>query len=233
MKRFDAGGWWLPDSEEHLQQWMTTVSDRRGDRLLYQGKKYRMAMEHVKRRRVAVDIGGHVGLWSWQMAQDFATVHAFEPMTEHRECWRANMADFGNATLYPFALGEVPGMVRVVTRTPGSSGDTGVDPAAERSSLRAAIDTVGEEVELRTLDSFGLTDVDFIKVDTEGFEVFVMRGAVETLLRCKPCCIVEQKPETGGAQRYGVGVTDAVTFLESLGAKRRAGIQGDYILSWD
>ena len=35
------------------------------------------------------------------------------------------------------------------------------------------------------------------------------------------------------AARYGIGVTEACDFLESLGAVRRAGIQGDYIYSWD
>jgi hypothetical protein len=44
---------------------------------------------------------------------------------------------------------------------------------------------------------------------------------------------VEQKPETGMADRYGIGVTDGVEFLKSLGAKVRAGIQGDYIMSFD
>lgn len=233
MQRFEQGGWWLPEGEKHLQEWMRKVNDRRGGRLLYQGRKYRMALQFVKQRRVAVDVGAHVGLFSWQMAQDFAQVHAFEPMSEHRECWVANMGTgVERATLYPFALGEAPGMVRVVTRTPGSSGDTGIDPDAERSSLRAAVGDVGEECELRTLDSFELQHVDFLKADCEGFELFVMRGAIETLKRCKPCIMVEQKPETGGAQRYGVGVIDAVKFLESLGAKRRGGLQGDYFLSW-
>jgi FkbM family methyltransferase len=219
MKRFDE--WWMPDHEEHLQEWMNTVGDRRHGRLAYQGRKYDEAMKYVTQWRVAIDVGAHVGLWSFQMGRDFEHVEAFEPMPDHRECWYKNIDDPW-VNMHPFALGAAAAPVHIRTRTANSSGDTGVDPAGE-----------GVEVEQRTLDSFGFTDVDFLKIDCEGYELFVCQGARETLLRCKPCVIVEQKPETGGAALYGIGVTDAVDYLKSLGAVLRTGIQGDYILSWD
>lgn len=219
-------GWYLPDGEEHLQAWMRRMKQAvPGGRLGYQQHKYQTALKWVKARRVAVDVGAHVGLWSWPMAHDFGRVVAFEPMPAHRDCWFANMEDLpsrGRAILEACALGDRAGEVKMRTRTAGSSGDTGVE-----------LDGDGVAAPLRTLDSFGLVDVDFVKIDCEGYEVFVCAGAEETLRRCRPCVIVEQKPETGGARRYGVGVTDAVAFLECLGARRRAGIQGDYILSWD
>ena len=238
MQFFEDGGWYLPDDEGHLQQWMLKMQQKVGpagaERLGYQAQKYRAALAHVRpERRTAIDIGSHVGLWSWPMSFDFEHVAAFEPMPEHRDCWRANMSGRDNVSLHAFALGERADIVKVRTRTPGSSGDTGVDPVAERSSLRAAVDTEGVSVDMRTLDSFKMMNVDFIKIDCEGYELFVLRGAVETLKRWKPCVIVEQKPETGMADRYGIGVTDGVEFLKSLGAKVRAGIQGDYILSWN
>jgi FkbM family methyltransferase len=222
MKRFDE--WWFPDHEEHLQEWLATVGDRQHGRLIYQGHKYRAAMGYVRPEpRRAIDVGAHVGLWSFQMAWDFGVVEAFEPMLEHRECWARNMSHETewHVGLWQYALGAEPGTVHVRTRTANSSGDTGVEPDGE-----------GLAVEQRTLDSFGFDDVDLIKIDCEGYELFVCQGARETLLRCRPVVIVEQKPETGGPERYGIGETDAVTFLESLGAVRREGIQGDYILSW-
>lgn len=229
MKFFEDVGWRMPDGEEHLQQWMHTKNVRVNGRLTYQYHKYEAALQWVKQRRVAVDVGAHVGLWSWHMARDFEQLYAFEPMSQHRECWAANMSEGlqGAKTgpmLYGVALGDHADVVTVRNRTPNSSGDTGVEPAGS---------TLGETVPLRTLDSFDLPTVDFLKIDCEGFELFVLQGSMATLQRCRPTVIVEQKPETGMEKRYGVGTTDAVELLESLGAKRRKVLQGDYILSWD
>ena len=237
MLRFEQGGWWLPDGEEHLQQWMLKVNHKENGldgetRLTYQYHKYQAAMKHTARRGRAIDVGAHVGLWSWVMARDFLDVVCFEPVTVHQECWEANMKSAKNATLHRVALGATSSVARVRNRTPGSSGDTGIDPVAERSSLRASIQDEGEEVQVRTLDEFNIPNVDFIKIDCEGYELYVLQGAVDTIKRCRPCIIVEQKPETGMKDRYGLEPADCLNFLGRLGMRVRAGIQGDYILNF-
>lgn len=226
MKYDSETGWYLPDHEKHLIEWMMKVKKRRGDRLLYQGHKYDLALSFCREKRVAIDIGGHVGLWSWQMAQDFESVNAFEPMPDHADCFERNLAGFDSVTLNRCALGPERGEVVMRTRTADSSGDTGIEPDAPHDLPG------GHMAEMHRLDDFDLVDVDFIKIDCEGYELFVLQGAMETLKRCKPCIIVEQKPETGMEARYNIGTTDAVKLLESIGAKRRKAIQGDYILSW-
>lgn len=219
MKKFDA--WWMPDDEEHLLHNMQTVNRRVQDRLTYQYSKYADALGHTPQRRTVIDVGGHIGLWSYFMAQDFKTLHAFEPMERHRECWIKNVGGFANATVYPFALGAVEGSVELETRTANSSGDTQVMNTGAPGAL---------SIPQKTLDSFQFQDVDLIKIDCEGYEEFVLRGAVETLERCKPCVIVEQKP--GHGKKYGFAQGSAIQFLESMGAKVRTEISGDYILTW-
>ena len=228
MIRFEEGGWWLPDGEQHLQGWMRQVNMREtgpgGEtRLTYQYRKYAACRPFTRAWRVGVDVGAHVGLWSWVMARDFGSVLGFEPMPEHAACWEKNLDGAENATLLPYALGADPCSVFLKTRTANSSGDTGVEPGAVE----------GIAAELRRLDEFDLAEVDFIKIDCEGYELYVLQGAAETLKRCKPCLIVEQKPETGMEARYGVTAKQAIGFLEGLGAKLRQVIQGDYIFSWD
>ncbi len=186
-------------------------------RLTYQYSKYENAIKWTKNRLHAVDVGAHIGMWAYWLARDFLNVDAFEPVPEHRECFHKNVtAD--HVHLHYCALGALPGKVFLKNFTPDASGDTGI----------SADD--GIPADMRRLDDFGMNDVSFIKIDCEGYELHVLKGAEDTLRRCKPCVIVEQKPRV---DRYGLTPKDGVMYLESLGAKLRAALAGDYILSWD
>lgn len=209
--------WRLPDGETHLVNWMLNRNQRVDGRLTYQYHKYEAARDQCKQRHVALDIGAHVGLWSYWMARDFQKLIAFEPKPSHVECWHANMAAYDNAILHEVALGNERRKIGLKTG-PSSSGDTSVDLSAS-------------DVPMCKLDDYKLRDVDLIKIDCEGYEAFVLEGARETLTRCKPVLIVEQKP--GHGQRYGRGEHDAVTLLEAMGATMVWEYAGDYVLTFE
>ncbi|MES2712176.1 MAG: FkbM family methyltransferase, partial [Pseudomonadota bacterium] len=68
------------------------------------------------------------------------------------------------------------------------------------------------QVPVRPLDSMGLTDLTHVKLDCEGAEYEVLRGARETLVRCRPFLTIEIE------ERHRVGSTWAVpAFLDALG----------------
>lgn len=213
MKPF--GGWMFPDHEQHLIEWLQKVQDEKDGRLRYQGKKQDLAVSFCQKKRIAVDVGGHIGLWSYYLAQQFEMVHAFEPVADHRECFAMNVRAT-NLILYPCALGDREGSIAMHT-SQGSSGDSWVRGDGD--------------IPMHRLDSYGFHDVDLIKIDCEGAELPVLRGAEEILRRCHPVVIVEQKP--GHAQRFGFGETEAVDYLQSLGATLKARKAGDFILAWD
>jgi FkbM family methyltransferase len=218
---FEFQGIWFPDGEKHFPEWMAKNGELVDGRGTYQIKKFRAAMEYVKNFRVAVDVGGHVGLWAMHLAKCFQMVHAFEPVQEMRQCFRKNV-ESGRVHIYGYALGAESGRCNMKYDR-ADSGGTHVERMA------AEIDDDPSIVEMRTLDSFGLSNLDFLKIDCEGYEHHVIEGAIETLLRCKPCVIVEQKPHKL-VHNFGIKGTPALDPLKEMGYRVAKEIGGDYIM---
>lgn len=57
------------------------------------------------------------------------------------------------------------------------------------------------QVPCRTIDSYSFNDVDAIKIDVEGSELFVIEGAKDTIDRCRPAVQVEIVPKQ--CKQYG------------------------------
>lgn len=206
--------WRFPDGEEHLPKRMRKWNLRVAGRLTYQYPLYEIALKQCRRRRVAVDVGAHVGLLSYWMVRDFAQVVAFEPVERHRECWLVNVPKREGDELHACALGAAPGSVDLEPVNGNSSGGTRiVGPGA---------------IPLRTLDSFDLAIVDLLKVDVEGFELEVLAGAAGTIARCRPVVAVEQRARMVASA--GHGPVDAVKWLQRLGATVAWTDRSDYVM---
>jgi FkbM family methyltransferase len=149
------------------------------------------------------------------LAQAFRQVHAFEPLGRHADLFRHNVPD-PNVILHEIALGAEAGVCEVLS-VRKSSGDAFIKPG------------IGA-IEISALDSFAFTEVDFIKIDVEGFERQVVEGARETLLINHPIICVEQKDKD--TQNFGAPSKGALAYLLELGMELRLEIHGDYILGW-
>lgn len=145
---------------------------------LAQHRFLRAVLPYVKQWRMAVDVGAHVGLWTRMLASKFSHVTAFEPVAENFACLQQNVT-LPNVVLENAALGAAPGLCAMALPPDGNSGCWRVEPD-------------GREIELKTLDSYRLNEVDLIKVDVEGFEGEVLRGARETLQRWRPTVVLEE-----------------------------------------
>ena len=231
-----VGGVWLPDTETHFAEWMTESKRAReiDGKLTYQHHKITKAMDlqPVDRRRVCVDIGAHAALWSMWLVDEFDELIAFEPVPLHADLFDLNM-EGKSYELHRMALGNAPGTVGIEI-PPDMTGNAHVavagaarHPGGKYSEIKHW--PIVENVEIRTLDSFDLTDVDFIKIDVEGFELPVVQGAEETICRCKPHMVVEQK---GNESAYGGAKNEAAEFLYALGMKDLTIMAGDHIMGW-
>ncbi len=223
MKQVD--GWNWPDGERHMLDWIADPKNRMvlNGRPSYQGKKQVAVLDHcpMTNRRTMIDVGAHIGLWSFNFSHWFKRIEAFEPVLEHRNCYQANMQTRQDeVSLHPYALGDKEKLVSIRVN-PSSSGDSWVDKDVLNGK---------QDVQQKTLDSFVFEDVDLIKVDCEGYEEFVLRGAEETIRRWKPVICVEQKRDM--ARKFNLEPRGALAFLASrkMGYETVQEISGDYIL---
>ncbi len=164
-----------------------------------------------------LDVGAHDGAFALPFAAlPDSRVLAFEPLPAAFARLRAAFGDPlpAHVELRREALGDRDGeAVLAVPLLDGVPQEQWASTAKTYGALGEA--RVAERrvaVPLRRLDGFGLTDLTAVKLDAEGAEYEVLRGARETLLRCRPVLSVEIE------ERHRPGSTWAVpAFLDALG----------------
>jgi FkbM family methyltransferase len=169
----------------------------------------RLVPELVTPERSALDIGANRGVYARVMRDRARDVHAFEPNPRLARRMRHCFGD--SVRVWNVALSDASG--RAEMRIPVSGG-TDIDGLSTLEPGAAddaeAVRTV--EVEKRSLDSLGLRDIGFAKIDVEGHELAVLRGARATLERDRPALLVEME------DRHRPGAVDqGRRFLEELG----------------
>ena len=211
-------GWWFPDQDTHFCE-MLDKNIAKGNQPVYQEPVRRKSLWFVKNKGVALDIGANIGLWTRDLCQEFTTVIAFEPVEQFRNCLIRN-AVYNNLTIEKCALGETETKIQMIV-TEGNTGHSHVDQTS-----------IGEgTIPMHKLDSFDYPQVDYIKIDCEGYELPIIKGAEETIKRCKPIIVVEQKlhEDTGKTRETQF---DAAELVKSWGAKELARVRHDVILGW-
>ena len=210
----NINGWFLPESDSYFSKILSESGSFEPGRL-------DLALQFVKNFRVALDIGGHVGLRSRELAPRFVSVITFEPALANYQCLVENTSFMGNIMLHNVALGDRATEVAMMESTTrqGNSGSMFV--------------TRGTGTDMRTLDSFSISGVDFCKIDVEGLEALVLKGGETTIRRDRPVILLEQKNFRDREGRMDVDYKEAATILESWGAKCVERINNDLVYTWD
>jgi FkbM family methyltransferase len=165
--------------------------------------------------KVFIDVGANFGVYTIvasKLVGETGKVIAFEPTAQSFAILQQNLKlnHLANVRAFQVALAETRRKAWLYY---------GWDPVGNSLGMDPHCGGDGEEVQVETLDNMlektGIGRVDVIKVDVEGAEELVLRGATRSLIRHSPVVIFEVNP--GCAAHLGLPPDGAKGMLESLG----------------
>ncbi len=140
-----------------------------------------------KKGEVAVDAGACIGFYSLQFAKRFLRVWGFEPHPSNFALFQRNIRKnmMVNVIAEQVALSNRDGLAELHVKDHYKASSSLI-PRHLGQNLDKTI-----PVNTRSLDSYRLRNVDLLKIDVEGFEIPVLKGASETIETYHPCLAVE------------------------------------------
>ncbi|MEU1848644.1 FkbM family methyltransferase [Streptomyces sp. NPDC019990] len=150
----------------------------------------------------AVDVGGWYGPWTHRLSGLAEHVVTVEPVPRLARLLAATAPP--NVRVIRAAASDRPGIARLWLPS-GDEGDRGVSSLVRRDIHGRSLD-----VPCITLDELGLRDVGFVKIDVDGNESAVLRGATGLLARDRPALFVELESRIQP-------IAPVVTYLSLLG----------------
>ena len=167
-----------------------------------------------------IDVGANIGTHTIPYARAADVVYAFEPQKDCYNLLCANLVLNGirNVETINAGLGAITCAMPMLSYDPGGVHSAaglmvGVDESNVVFVDTTETNTLGSySVGVAPLDMFGIKDVSFIKIDVEGFELEVLKGAVETIKESRPIIFVEV--------HAGVPVEDVCSILDTYRGNR-------------
>jgi FkbM family methyltransferase len=180
-----------------------------------------------------VDIGANNGQFSLDFAHmvgDNGRVHSFEPqrILYYQLCGHVFMNGLDNVFCYNVALGDKEEVVEIEKPDYFYSGHVNFGDIAIKNE-QTFIKT--EKVRMRTLDSYKFNNLLFIKLDVQGYEPFVLEGAVNTINEHRPFMMVEFEEPT--LNKHGKNEEGLRKQIEELGYEVKLMHEGITYQSWN
>ena len=187
-------GFWVPSNDIHIDKWKAGDPFTQNKCLL---KFIQWCKSQNKKFRTVLDIGAWCGTWAKQMEPFAKKIVAFEPDKVHFECLEKNCTI--NCTPRLEAVGSKMQNVSL-----------------SEDDFTQAKRVVGDgDVRMTTIDSLEYTDIDLIKIDVEGYEMEVLKGAEKTLEQVS-YIMIELNNNT---KKYGSSNLDVERHLKTKGFK--------------
>lgn len=160
----------------------------------FERKEQKFVYNQLQKGDVFFDVGANIGLYTLLAAKavgETGRVFSFEPVNKTFSRLKENVDfnEFVNCRLFNLAISDKNGKNKIITSREGYDAFNSM-----------AIPSVGgffnkEDIETITLTSFcnehNIDKIDFLKVDVEGWEVHVIKGAKEVLEKFSPTIMIE------------------------------------------
>ncbi len=195
------------------------ISDKVGGDLFYglgfETGEFEIVKRLINSSDTFIDVGANIGLYTMyasRLVGATGSVHAFEPLAEAYDLLEKNVRlnNMTNVKINPVALGEQEGEAELYINqesTLTSLGQTG------RGNIVGV-----KKVPVWTLDAYafktGLEKIDFLKIDIEGFEGHVLRGASHLLERSEGLVILCELAEKN-YKPLNLSVNDVMDWMKA------------------
>ena len=194
MKIEKVNDFWVPSNDVHIEQWKSGTPFTQNKCL---NKFIKYCESQTKKMKTVIDVGAWCGTWAKAIEPFAKKVIAFEPDKIHFECLQRNCTI--NCTPRMEAVGA---QLQEVSLTEDNF--TQAKRVNEKGNIR-----------MITLDHMAYQDVDMIKIDVEGYEMEVLKGATKTLESVK-YLMIELNNNT---KKYGSNNVEVEKHISSLGFK--------------
>lgn len=198
------GGWYIPDFDNPNKLNFLVDGNIQCEPAL------RRAFRYVTKFDYAIDVGAWIGDSTSIIANKFDQVIAFEPVKELSECCSQNMIEknITNVKLFTIGLSNKSGTQTLVNKGKSFSGFI---PTVQLTKFKRAI-----EIETKTLDEFNLQGINFIKIDVDSHEGFLLQGAEQFFKNNNPVIMIESK-ERDQRKYQNLNMPDPIKTLLDLG----------------
>jgi FkbM family methyltransferase len=204
MKKYNVemrDGWLWPIKDSACWEWLQEEKDL-PERIF----------KKCKNNRVVVQAGGNCGFYVKKYAELFDVVYTFEPDPQNFFCLSQNVEN-SNTIKIQGCLGDSHQLVGITHKKSnvgvGRVNGVGVFPTFK-------------------IDDLNLEHCDLIHLDVEGYELFAVKGAIETIDRCSPVIALEWLNHN---QNYNVTELNLLQLLTDLGYKEIGQIYHEKIFS--
>lgn len=163
-----------------------TISNSLSSYGYWENNLIKYTQKYLKDDSIILDIGANIGTWSIPLAIENRKIYSFEPFDSsfYALCGNIFLNNKENH-IYPRHCALTDDVSKNTTMMLPELVNIGGCKLIETTTQKK------NRYSLQTLDSFHFDKIDLIKMDVEGHELNVLKGAINTINKCKPVIMFE------------------------------------------